>query len=249
MVRVDGAPLTFADLQTLREACDAGDLLEEPEANLCALGLNAADALPDAYQPVQLRFYLADQDEAEILRASRAKALLDWHDNSRFCSHCGHQMDYHRTQTARLCPQCGRTLFPRIDPCIILLIRRDDRILLLRHAARNTNIYACLAGFIEAGETAEHAVEREVMEETGLKVRNIRYFGSQSWPFPSQLMLAFNADWESGELSLQDDEIADAIWVRPDEIEARGLQTPPRGSIAYCLIEAARKAFRNESHA
>ena len=139
--------------------------------------------------------------------------------------------------TARVCPDCGNIIYPRIDPCIIVLVYKEGKILLARHVQRNQDIYACIAGFVEAGEPIEHAVEREIMEETGLKVKNIRYFGSQSWPFPAQLMFGFIADYESGEISLQAEEISDAQWFDPDHCPA----SPQPGSIAYRLIEDARR--------
>lgn len=141
-------------------------------------------------------------------------------------------MQEHQTLTARECPECRNLIFPRIEPCIIVLVSRDDEILLARHVQRNQNIYACIAGFMEAGETAEQAVAREIMEETGITVRNIRYYGSQSWPFPSQLMLGFTAEYESGEIKLQEDELSDAQWFHRDNCPA----SPPPGSIAYRLI-------------
>ena len=133
-----------------------------------------------------------------------------------------------------------RTKLWVVNVCVIqlLLLPRHQVLPLVKMIQqRNQDIYACLAGFIESGESAEHAVEREIMEETGLKVKNIKYFGSQSWPFPSQLMFGFTAEWESGEISKQDDEIADAQWFSPDDCPA----TPSPGSIAYLLIEDAKK--------
>lgn len=104
--------------------------------------------------------------------------------------------------------------------------------LLVRHTYRNQNIFACIAGFMEAGESAGQAVYREVFEETGLKIKNLQYKGSQGWPYPDQLMLAFTADYESGELKLQKEEIAEAVWFKPGD----KLETPKPGSVAYRLI-------------
>lgn len=106
--------------------------------------------------------------------------------------------------------------------------------LLARHSQRNQNIYACIAGFMETGETAEQAVRREIMEETGLTVKNIRYFGSQSWPFPAQMMIAFTAEYESGELQIQESEIQHAAWFSKGECPT----TPQPGSIAYKMIHS-----------
>ncbi len=113
-----------------------------------------------------------------------------------------------------------------------MLVSRGDEILLALHRQRNIQRYSCLAGFMEAGESAEQAVQREIMEETGIRVRNVRYFGSQSWPFPSQLMLGFTAEYESGEIRVQEEELREARWFLRSECPA----TPPPGSLAYRLI-------------
>ncbi|MDE5561699.1 MAG: NAD(+) diphosphatase, partial [Bacteroidaceae bacterium] len=138
----------------------------------------------------------------------------------------------HKEDASLTCTNCGNTLFPRIEPCIIVLVSRGDDILLARHRQRNSQYFSCLAGFMEAGESAEQAVRREIMEETGISVRNIRYYGSQSWPFPSQLMLAFTAEYESGEIHVQESELYCAEWYPRNQCPA----TPPEGSLAYRLI-------------
>lgn len=235
--RQDRQPLTFADLKVLeawqhQEQAEP-DLFEEAANNICVLGLRTRENLPADYQLGVIREVFAQADETEILRLSRAKAIAAWRQNSAYCPRCGAKMSEHPTMTARECPQCHNLIFPRIEPCIITVVSRaDGKILLAKHIQRNTNIYACIAGFIEAGETVEQAVAREVMEETGLKIKNIRYYGSQSWPFPSQLMLGFTAEYDGGDIHLQADELADARWFDRDNCPA----SPPPGSIAYRLI-------------
>lgn len=184
-----------------------------------------------SFEPVPSYFYA--HDEAEIALVSRLKALGSWVENTRFCPSCGQPLRLHATETALECPACGRLLYPRIEPCIITLITRGDELLLLRNARDTQGIYACLAGFVEAGETLEQALRREVREETSLEVENIRYAGSQSWPFPDQLMMAFYADYKSGEIKIQESEIADARWFRPDALPP----LPKPGSIARRLIQ------------
>ena len=241
VLRVDGKPLTHDDLKVIRtfaeEHQDRGaghlDLFEEAATDICVLALSVTDALPEGYVKEPIRQTFAEGNEAEIGRLSRAKALAAWRRLTKYCGCCGHQLEEHPTLTARVCPDCGNLIFPRIEPCIITVVSRDDgKILLAKHAQRNQNIYACIAGFMEAGETAEQAVAREVMEETGLRVRNIRYFGSQSWPFPAQLMLGFTAELDGGEMHLQAEELEDARWFDRDDCPA----SPPPGSIAYRLI-------------
>ena len=246
VVRADGSLLTIDDLLSIQQHAQgvlpAGvpmpDLFAEAANDITVLGLTSRDCLPQGYQWQNIRQVFATADDAEILRLSRAKALAAWRQNSAYCPRCGHRMEEHPELTARQCPECRNLVFPRIEPCIITVVKRaDGKILLARHVQRNQNIYACIAGFVEAGETVEHAVEREVMEETGLRIRNVRYFGSQSWPFPSQLMLGFLAEYDGGDLQLQADELDDAQWFDPNDCPA----SPPPGSIAYRLIVESRK--------
>lgn len=232
VVRCGGLPLSADDIDRIAEQCTVTDRFSEEANAIEAIGLQADAQLPEDYKWVTLRSRFADADQQQWHGLARAKALLEWRSNTRHCGRCGAKLNDHTSLTARICPDCGNLIFPRIEPCIIVLVHRGDEILLARHVQRNQDIYACIAGFMEAGETAEQAVVREIMEETGISVKNVRYFGSQSWPFPAQLMLAFTADYESGELKLQEDEIADAAWFHRDNCPA----SPQPGSIAYRLI-------------
>lgn len=186
----------------------------------------------DSYSRQELRQFFAEHDEETSSKVARAKALSEWRKKTVYCPRCGTKLVEDTEFTAMKCPNCGELLFPRIDPCIIVLVRKGDKILLARHTQRNQDIYACLAGYVEAGETIENAVRREIFEETGIKVKNIQYRGSQSWPFPRQLMLAFYADYESGEIKVQEEEIEEAKWFDINDLPA----TPAPGSIAYKLI-------------
>lgn len=232
ILKADGAPLTFADLQLLRQADSKADLFEESEFGICTLNVSTKDSLPDGYTTKTIRQFFNESDEPTVFRVSRAKAIANWRQSTQFCCTCGTKLIESKEFTARQCPQCGKIHFPRIEPCVIVLVSRGDKILLARHVQRNQDIYACIAGFIEGGESAEHAVQRELQEEIGITVKNIRYRGSQSWPFPDQLMLGFTAEYESGEICLQKDEIADAQWFSRDNCPA----SPQPGSIAYKLI-------------
>ena len=246
-VRKDGKSLIFADLIYIANACGKKDWIEETEdviqsgetSGLCALNIETKEALPEDYDWLPIRTYFTQCEMNEVLRISRAKALIGWIRNAHYCGNCGSEMVPDKTLTAMTCPECHQLQFPRIEPCIITLVHKGDKILLARHAQRNTNIYACIAGFMEAGETAEHAVSREVFEETHLHVKNIKYFGSQSWPFPAQLMLGFTAEYESGEIKVQADEIESAEWFDPQHCPA----SPPPGSIAYELIDHAKRTL------
>jgi len=231
ILREDGKPLTLHDLNTLKQYARGSEIYCEKEHGITFVLLKDS-TLPQGYKTEGLRLYNARNTEVGAMKASRAKALASWIDDTRYCSKCGGRLVEHDELTALQCTECGKIVFPRIEPCIIVLVRKGDKMLLARHAQRNQDIYACIAGFMEAGETAEQTVRRELMEETGITVKNIKYFGTQSWPFPSQLMIAFTAEWESGEISPHDDEISDAGWFTLDECP----DTPQPGSIAYRLI-------------
>lgn len=232
LLRKDGFPITLDELKKLKEQDGDSDLFEEPEHGVCVLNLSHIENVEDDYERRTIRSCFAEAEEEEGFRLARAKALANWRRSWKFCHCCGEELVDSDKFTARVCPKCGSIFFPRIEPCVIVLVRKGDRILLARHAQRNQNVYSCLAGFIEAGESAEHAVCREVFEETGIRVKNVTYRGSQSWPFPDQLMLAFTAEYESGELRPQEEEIADVAWFEEKDCPA----TPQPGSIAYKLI-------------
>jgi NAD+ diphosphatase len=172
-------------------------------------------------------------DEVEYARLARASQLATWHDQHRFCGRCGGTLQAHPQDMARQCPVCSLVQYPRISPCIIVLVTQGDRCLLAHSARFPPGRYSTLAGFIEAGETAEAALKREVYEEVGIKVHNIRFFASQSWPFPHQLMLGFFADHLSGELVPDGEEILEADWFGVDDLP----DLPPPFSIARQLID------------
>lgn len=232
ILRKDGCNLDFNDLRSLKETLKTDSFIEEKEYNYCALYTNQTEVIPEEYERVPIRSYLAEKEEKEILLLSRAKAISTWINETKFCERCGNRLSIHKSLSAQECSHCKKLIFPRIEPCIIVLVKKGNEILLAKHTQRNQNVYACIAGFMEAGETPEQTVLREVKEETGICVKNICYRGGQSWPFPSQLMLAFTAEYESGEIKIQEDELSDAQWFRQEDNPA----TPPPGSIAYRLI-------------
>lgn len=181
---------------------------------------------------IQLREFFAAGKEEDAALAARMKGLAGWLSENRFCCSCGDRLQPHESEGALVCPSCGKVHYPRICPCVIAVIERGDEMLLLRHRLRNQDIFACLAGFVETGESLEEALRREVREEVGLEIKNIRYAGSQGWPFPNQLMCGFYAEYASGELKIQESEILEGRWFKRGEIPA----SPRRGSISYKLI-------------
>ena len=165
-------------------------------------------------------------------QASRALGLLNWRKRNRYCGRCGARMEEHPVEVARQCSACGEVAWPDVSPAVIVRVEKEGKILLARHAYRNRDIFACIAGHVDTGETAEECVRREVREETGLEIDDIRYRGSQHWPFPNQLMLAFTARWVGGEIRVQEEELLEAGWFAPDNLP----KTPLPGSVAYRLI-------------
>ena len=166
--------------------------------------------------------------------AGRASQTVEWYLAHAFCGRCGSPTELSESEFARVCPDCSAMHFPRITPAVIMLVQRGDEMLLASNANFTGGFFSCLAGFVEPGETLEQAVAREVREEVGLEVDRIRYFGSQAWPFPSQLMVGFTAEYASGELVLQQAEIVEANWFGRDGLP----RLPGPFSISRQLIDS-----------
>lgn len=189
---------------------------------------------PKGYHFEDLRRILGQVEDELFAMAGRAFQILEWERSHRFCGRCGTPTVGHaKGERARVCPFCAFSSYPRINPCVIVAVTRGDEILLARAQRFNRPMFSTLAGFIEAGETAEETLLREVQEEVGVVIRNPRYFGSQSWPFPGNLMLGFHADYESGTIVLQEEEIAEAGFYPFSHLPP----IPPAGSIAHALIQ------------
>ncbi len=192
----------------------------------------------------ELRARMADltPDEAEI--AATARALLEWHRSHGFCANCGSRTEAGGGGWNRICPDCGRQHFPRTDPVVIMLVQRGNSLLLGRSPGWIEGMYSCLAGFIEPGETVEAAVRREVAEEAGIQCGKVRYLTSQPWPFPASLMLGCITEALSEEITLDPDELEDALWITREELlaafagEHPRVKPPRRGSIAQFLMES-----------
>lgn len=227
-----------------------------PDSEACALlGLTAQDLHPvwifadnqhhtchvarDVQAPAdfvfqKLRAVLAERPDFGAL-ASRAFQVSEWARTHRYCGACATPMYKSDVELCFHCPACGFSAYPRISPAMMVLVKRDDHILLARHTNYATARYTALAGFVEAGESIEDAIHRETLEEVGLHVKDLRYFGSQSWPFPHSLMIAYTAEYASGKLRIQHDEIADARWFGPGDVLP---DIPMVESIAGRLVRA-----------
>ena len=173
--------------------------------------------------------------------AGRAAQIAEWARTHRFCGACGSAMHLAAGERSFQCAACGHLAYPRISPAMMVLIRKGDAVLLAMHSASPTKRFTPLAGFLEAGESVEEAVHREVFEEVGLQAHNLRYFASQSWPFPHSLMLAFTADYLGGEIRVDATEIAEARWFGPGDDWPEKI---PHFSISSMLIDAHRPPSR-----
>ncbi|MBK8904809.1 MAG: NAD(+) diphosphatase [Anaerolineaceae bacterium] len=170
--------------------------------------------------------------------AGRAVQIVDWDRTHQFCSRCATPNEIQEHERAKKCPNCGLITYPRLSPAIIVRVDRVidgvPHVLLARNGRWQRNFYSVLAGFVEPGETLEDCVHREVFEEVGIRLKNVRYFGSQPWPFPNSLMVGFTAEYASGDIVLEEAEIADASWFTADSLP----NLPSSMSIARRLVDA-----------
>lgn len=191
------------------------------------------DSPPEGMAFYNLRRMLGLLDEDLFWTAGRAVQIVDWDRTNQYCGRCGSPTDYHTGERAKVCPACALTTYPRLAPAIIVAVVRDGRLLLARSHRHPQGLYSVLAGFVEPGETLEECVAREVKEEVGIDVQNVRYFGSQPWPFPHSLMIAFTCDYAGGEIALDTAEMAEAAWFRAAELPT----VPPPPTISRRLID------------
>lgn len=198
----------------------------------------SAEVSPDTVAPEgmafrELRSLYSALDEDIYLLAGRAIQIVNWDQTHQYCGRCGHKTETLQGERAKKCPVCGFTSYPRLSPAVITAVLKDDKILLLRNATFRGNMHSIIAGFVEPGETIEECIEREIFEEVGIRVKNIKYFGSQPWPFPNSLMIGFTAEYESGEISVDGKEILEAGWYDRHHLP----ELPPRMSIAREIID------------
>ncbi|MEO8858841.1 MAG: NAD(+) diphosphatase [Burkholderiaceae bacterium] len=201
----------------------------------CRTAWVSEDSAPaEGYVFRKLRSLFGAIDDGLLAVAGRAYQIVEWSRTHRFCGACGGPTAPVAGERCVRCAACGHVAYPRISPAMMVLVKRGDSVLLAQHL--NSRFFTALAGFLEAGESIEDAIHREVLEEVGVKVRNLQYFGNQSWPFPHSLMLAFTAEYDGGDIVPQRDEIAQAGWFGPHDPPP---PVPPLGlSIAGHLIRA-----------
>ena len=196
--------------------------------------------MPEGELWTPLRQLLAEADADQGKAVVRAAELAAWQSTHRYCGACGKPTVRRIEQFAFDCPACGLEFWPRVTPAVIMLVHRGDQVLLAKNARTRGAMYSCLAGFVEAGETLEEAVAREVEEEVGVKVGTPVYLASQAWPFPHALMTAFLVPWESGEPVPDGQEIVDAQWFERTSLP----ELPPGISIARRLV----RQFFHDKH-
>ena len=240
------APLTTQGWQSWQSEAEARHYLGRLDGLDC--WVLRLPAVPPGWRSVPLRVAMMSAPAALAGLAGRAAQVLDWDRTHRFCGACGTATEHLAGERSRRCPACGHSAYPRISPAMMALVWRPREILLARAPHFHAGMYSALAGFVEAGESIEECIVREVAEEVGVQVEQLRYFGSQSWPFPNSLMIAFTARWTAGSIVPQPGEIEDAQWF---DIDALPL-IPPRFSISGHLIRdtvAAMRAQRDENGA
>ena len=208
--------------------------LGQLDHRLCYAAEVAEGTIPPAGMAFEgLRQVYGRLDEALFWIAARAVQIIDWDRTHQFCGRCGVPLKTQTDERAKACPQCGLLHFPRLAPAIIVLVERGDQLLLARSRHFMPGMYSVLAGFVEPGESLEEAVVREVKEEVGIEIKDIKYFGSQPWPFPHSLMIGFTATYAGGEILLDDKEIEDAGWFTVEKLP----RIPGKISIARKLID------------
>ena len=215
--------------------------LGEKDGIPCYCGtLDAGIPVPDSFEFCDMR-QLYSVLELELWQmAGYARQIVDWNHNFRYCGRCGRKTSYMHNERATVCHPCGLVNYPRISPAMIVAVVRDGKILLAQGRRFRLPFYSVLAGFVEPAEGLEECVVREVREEVGIEIENIRYFTSQPWPFPDSLMVAFFADYKSGEIMIDPNELIDAGWFTPDNIPT----IPPAGSVARKMIDKFVRTYK-----
>lgn len=208
---------------------------EAEQLEAIAVEIAAETPLPEGLRAVDLRrFYYRRFDETLFMAAGRAYQMVDWRRTHRFCGRCGTATNIAEIEAFAVCPNCKLRHYPRVHPAIIVAITKGDQLLLAHNVRHPDGLYSILAGFVEPGESLEQCVAREVKEEAGIDVTNIRYVSSQPWPFPHSLMVGFTAEYAGGELVPEEGELEEVGWYSADKLPT----IPPKISIARQLIDA-----------
>lgn len=194
--------------------------------------------LPEGFEYKSARVLRKGRPKHMCFAAMTACHLNTWYRSNRFCGRCGTETEYGQKERMLRCPECGNVIFPRINPAVTVALTHEDRLLVTRYSGRQqTNLYALIAGFVEIGESAEECVAREVMEEVGLKVKNIRYYGSQPWGFAGNLQIGYTAEVDgSADIVLDREELSEAFFISREELD----ENPVRPALTQEMIEEFR---------
>jgi NAD+ diphosphatase len=188
---------------------------------------------PEGMKFVDLRQAYSEISEGCFELVNKAVQIMEWDRTNQYCSRCGTKTLQKPGERGKECPDCGELFYPRISPAVIVLIRKGHEVLLARSSNFPPGVYSLIAGFVEPGESAEAAVIREIREEVGIEVKNIRYFGTQAWPFPNSLMIGFTAEYNSGDIRPDGFEIEDAQWFSAEKLPS----LPGKISISRKMID------------
>ena len=237
LVKIENGKVRFPDLNDFSQELTTMEMTEFlgmfDNLQCFSLPYDESISIAEGMEFRSLRIMYAELDENIGLVASRAVHLTGWSRKNRYCGVCGTKTLRDEKELARRCPSCGNVIYPKISPAMIIAVVKDNKLLLAHNRNFKGGWYSTLAGFVEPGETIEACAHREVFEEVGIKIKNIRYFGSQPWPFPDSLMIGLTAEYESGEIKPDGIEIDDAGFFGIDELP----DTPGKQSVAGRLID------------
>ena len=224
----------FSDVQSIQDSLAGAQYIGRKDESPCFFAeLPDAGLLADGFVFKGIFELLGLLEDEILLVAGCAAQLIRWDRGHRYCGRCGSPTEDKTAERAKACPDCGLVCYPRLSPAVIVAVVKEDKLLLATSARFRTNFWSVLAGFVEPGETLEACVVREVHEEVGILVKNVRYFDSQPWPFPDSLMLGFTAEYAEGEIRIDPAEITGADWFPADNLP----NIPPKVSIARRLID------------
>lgn len=229
-------PVILSEISPERMSCpvERVQYLGHLDATPCyAAALVSGTVLPDGWESHGVRELFGRVPDHELAIAALAVQIIDFDRTTTFCGRCGAKTRQLRTERAKFCSDCNLITYPRLSPAIIVLIQKGEEILLARSPRFPSGLHSTIAGFVEPGETLEHAVSREVSEEVGISVKNIRYFGSEPWPFPHSFMIGFVADYAGGEITIDNNEIVSAEWFDRNNLPL----IPSPLSISRALID------------
>ncbi len=224
----------YSDLKPIQEWLAGAQYFGRMGDTPCFLAeLTDAGELTEGFELRGIFELLGLIDDELLVIAGCAMQLIRWDRGHRYCGRCGGPTEDKADERVKICPSCGLSAFPRLSPAVIVAVVKDDRLLLGTSKRFRADFWSVLAGFVEPGETLEECVVREVREEVGILVKNIRYFASQPWPFPDSLMIGFTAEHASGDITINQAELTDAKWFTAEDLP----RIPPRISIARRLID------------